>query len=68
MQRISPDSSSKVQLQIMLHDERSSNFHFASAKGRDYQFNQRDEVKNLLAQLIPAHRNKVNREIEEKTK
>ncbi|XP_065070784.1 general transcription factor IIH subunit 1-like [Rhopilema esculentum] len=68
VQRISPDSSSKVQLQIMLHDERSSNFHFASPKGRDYQFKQRDEVKNLLAQLIPAHRNKVNREIEEKTK
>jgi len=68
VQRISPDSSSKVQLQIMLHSEKSFNFHFASPKGRDHQFKQRDEVKNLLAQLIPAHRNKVNREIEEKSK
>lgn len=68
VQRISPDSSSKVQLQILLTTEKSFNFHFASAKGREYQFKQRDEVKNMLAQLIPAHRNKVNREIEEKTR
>eukprot|EP00794_Sanderia_malayensis_P018270 gene18270-20090_t len=68
VQRISPDSSSKVQLQIVLLDDKSYNFHFASKKGRDYEFKKRNQVKELLAQLIPASRVKVNKDIEEKSR
>jgi len=68
VQRISPETSSKVQLQIVLHNDTSSNFHFANPKGRAAQVKERDEVKDMLAQLIPVHRQKMNKDLEEKNK
>ncbi|XP_065647449.1 general transcription factor IIH subunit 1 isoform X1 [Hydra vulgaris] len=68
MQRISPESSSKVQLQIVLHTESSYNFQFVNPKGRAAQLKNRNEIKDLLAELIPAHREKANKDLEEKNK
>ena len=68
MQRISPESSSKVQLQIVLHSESSYNFQFVNPKGRAAQLKNRNEIKDLLAELIPAHREKANKDLEEKNK
>ncbi|XP_046864064.1 general transcription factor IIH subunit 1-like isoform X2 [Xenia sp. Carnegie-2017] len=66
VQRISPEGSSKIQLQTVLHDGNSYSFHFVNPLGNERK--DRDEVKDLLAQLIPAHRNKANKDLEEKTK
>jgi len=68
VQRISPESSSKVQLQIVLNDDSSHNFHFASDKGRSAQCVERNEIKDQLAELIPLHRNKSSKDLEEKNK
>lgn len=68
VQRISPETSSKVQLQIVLHNDTSYNFHFANPNGRDNQLNDRNQMKDLLAELIPAHRHKANKDLEEKNK
>ena len=68
MQRVSPEGSSKVQLQTVLHDGNSYSFHFVNNSSAGAERRDRDEVKDLLAQLIPAHRKKANKELEEKTK
>ena len=68
VQRISPETSSKVQLQVVLHDESSHSFHFTNSKGRDIQMKERDSIKDLLAELIPKHRHKANKDLEEKNK
>lgn len=67
VQRISPEGSSKIQIQLVLHDGNSFTFQFTS----DPQVNakkERDDTKDLLAQLIPAHRKKANKELEEKNR
>jgi hypothetical protein len=68
VQRISPEGSSKIQLQIVLHDGNSYSFHFVNNSYPGSERKERDEVKDLLAQLIPAHRKKANKDLEEKTK
>lgn len=68
VQRISPETSSKVQLQILLKDDSSHNFHFSNDKGRAMQMQERNVVKDLLAELIPLHRDRANKELEEKEK
>ena len=68
VQRISPEGSSKVQLQVVKHDGSSFSFHFANPEGRDKQLSERNDVKDQLAQLIPAHRHKANKELEAKNK
>ncbi len=65
-QKISPDSKEKVQLQIIMHDGSAGTFHFANAKGRPAQVQDREGVKELLQQLLPKFRKKVNSELEEK--
>lgn len=68
VQRISPEGSSKVQLQTVLHDGNSYSFHFTNNCFPDAEKRDRDEVKDLLSQLIPAHRIKANKELEEKNR
>ncbi|EDO49292.1 predicted protein [Nematostella vectensis] len=64
VQRISPEGSSKVQLQVVLHDNSSYSIHFTGQNAKK----ERDDVKELLAQLIPAHRKKASKELEEKNR
>lgn len=68
VQRISPETSSKVQLQIVLQDDASNNFHFSNPKGRATQMQERNVIKDLLAELIPLHRQKATKDLEEKNK
>jgi len=67
VQRISPEGSSKVQIQLVLHDGNSFTFQFTSEPQANAK-KERDEAKDLLAQLIPAHRKKANKELEEKNR
>ncbi|XP_015123540.1 general transcription factor IIH subunit 1 [Diachasma alloeum] len=68
IQKISPDGKSKIQLQLVLHDGTSSTFHFVNKSGQEAQVKDRDDVKELLQQLLPKFKRKVNKEIEEKKK
>lgn len=68
VQRISPESSSKVQLQVVFHNDSSYNFHFMNTAGRPAQVKDRDEIKEMLAELIPQHRQKANKDLEEKNR
>ncbi|XP_014670088.1 PREDICTED: general transcription factor IIH subunit 1-like [Priapulus caudatus] len=68
MQKISPEGKSKVQLQIVLHDGGSTTFHFNNPEGEQAQRKDRNEVKELLIQLLPRFKLKVNKELEEKNR
>ncbi|XP_068717485.1 general transcription factor IIH subunit 1-like [Montipora capricornis] len=67
VQRISPEGSSKIQIQLVLHDGNTFTFQFTS-EPQAHAKKERDEAKDLLAQLIPAHRKKANKELEEKNR
>jgi len=67
VQRISPEASSKVQIQLVLHDGNNFTFQFTNDSPVNAK-KERDEIKELLAQLIPAHRKKANKELEEKNR
>lgn len=64
MQKISPEGKPKIQLQVVLHDGNSSTFHFVSKNA----IPDRDKVKELVHQLMPNFRRKVDKELEEKNK
>ena len=66
MQKISPEGKSKIQLQVVLHDGQSSTFHFVNSRELEAQIQDRDQVKELLQQLLPKFKRKVNKELEEK--
>ncbi|XP_065836051.1 general transcription factor IIH subunit 1-like [Oscarella lobularis] len=66
-QKISPEASSKVQLQIVLHEGASATFHFAKAS-REAALQERNMVKDMLVRLIQQHKPKPNKELEEKTR
>lgn len=68
MQKISPDGKSKVQLQVLLHSGSATTFHFTNPLGQEYQLKDRNDVKELLQQLLPKFKRKVNKELEEKNK
>ncbi|XP_029644248.1 general transcription factor IIH subunit 1 [Octopus sinensis] len=68
VQKISPGSKEKVQLQILMHDGTANTFHFNHSQGREAQIRDRDAIKELLQQLLPQFRQKVNSELEEKNK
>ncbi|XP_074659890.1 general transcription factor IIH subunit 1-like [Tubulanus polymorphus] len=68
VQKISPDSKEKVQLQIILHDNGANTFQFNNPAGRAAQIKDRDAVKELLQKLLPNFRRKVNSELEEKNR
>lgn len=68
MQKISPEGKPKVQLQAVLHDGNSSTFHFVNRNGQQAQIADRDKVKELLQQLLPNFKRKVDKELEEKNR
>lgn len=68
MQKISPEGKPKVQLQVVLHDGNSSTFHFVNRNGLQAQLSDRDKVKELLQQLLPNFKRKVDKELEEKNR
>ncbi|XP_055337553.1 general transcription factor IIH subunit 1-like [Paramacrobiotus metropolitanus] len=68
MQKISAEGKSKVQLQIILQNDESFNFHFINAKGQADQLKDRNSVKELLMQLLPKFKRKINKELEDKNK
>ncbi|XP_076471070.1 general transcription factor IIH subunit 1-like [Babylonia areolata] len=68
VQKISPDSKDKVQLQVVMHDGSASTFQFANPKGRPAQQADRDAVKELLQQLLPQFKRKISSELEVKNR
>ncbi|XP_055937421.1 general transcription factor IIH subunit 1-like [Argiope bruennichi] len=66
MQKISPDGKSKVQLQVVLHSGDNTTFHFVNPMGSSWQLQDRNSVKELLQQLLPKFKRKINKELEEK--
>lgn len=67
-QKISPEGSSKIQLQIVLHRGNSSKFQFVNHDGPPSQLKDRDAAKELLQQLLPRFRSRANKELEQKNK
>ena len=65
-QKISTEGKVKIQLQIVLHDDTSSTFHFVSPTGPEQQLKDRDQVKDMLGVLLPKFKQKINQELEEK--
>lgn len=68
LQKISPEGKPKVQLQLVLHDGNSTTFHFVNKSGQAAQLSDRDKVKELLQQLLPNFKRKVDKELEEKNR
>lgn len=68
MQKISPDGKPKVQLQVVLNNTNNTTFHFVNRNGMEAQIQDRDKVKELLQQLLPNFKLKVDKELEEKNK
>ena len=66
-QKISPEGKPKIQLQVVL-DSGSDTFHFVNPNGIQSQLNDRNEVKELLQQLLPKFKRKLSKEIEEKSR
>lgn len=57
-----------MQLQLVLHDGNSTTFHFVNKAGQAAQLSDRDKVKELLQQLLPNFKRKVDKELEEKNR
>lgn len=68
VQKISPEGKPKVQLQVVLHDNNNTTFHFVNRNGMEAQIQDRDKVKELLQQLLPNFKRKVDKELEEKNR
>lgn len=68
VQRISPDTKEKVQLQLLLLDGASYTFHFTHPSGKNQQLEDRNSVKELLQQLLPKFKDKVTLELEAKNR
>lgn len=68
MQKISPEGKPKIQLQLVMNDGNSSTFHFVNSDGLQAQIEDRDKVKNLLQQLLPNFKRKVDRALGEKNR
>lgn len=68
MQKISPEGKPKIQLQVVLHDNTTSTFQFVNRQGPAAAIKERDQVKDLLVQLLPKFKRKVNKELEEKNR
>ncbi|XP_033102640.1 general transcription factor IIH subunit 1-like [Anneissia japonica] len=67
-QKISPEGKPKIQLQIVLHDDKAATFLFNNQEGQSAQLQDRNSVKELLQQLLPKFKNKTNKELEEKNR
>ena len=68
VQKISAEGKSKIQLQVVLHDGNSSTFHFVNKNGQQAQIEDRDKVKELILQILPNFKRKVDKELEDKNK
>lgn len=68
VQKISPDTKEKVQLQLVMHNGEANTFHFRNTAGRDSQVADREKVKEHLQRLLPQFRSKINSELERKHK
>lgn len=68
VQKISPEGKAKIQLQVVLHDNTTSTFQFVNRQGPAAAIRERDQVKDLLVQLLPKFKRKVNKELEEKNR
>jgi len=68
VQKISPEGKAKIQLQVVLHDGAANTFQFVNRGGVQAQIKDRDEVKELLVQLLPKFKRKVDKELEEKNR
>ena len=49
-----------------MHDDSSATFHFVSTSGQQQQTKERDQVKDLLAELLPKFRQKISKDLEDK--
>jgi transcription initiation factor TFIIH subunit 1 len=67
-QKISTEGKSKIQLQVVLHNDKAFTFHFISPSGPQKQLKDRDQVKDMLAALLPKYKQKISNELEEKKK
>lgn len=67
-QKISPEGKSKIQLQVVLYSSGASTFHFINPLGEQDQKKDRNDVKELLQQLLPKFRSKITKELEEKNR
>ena len=65
-QKISTEGKAKIQLQVVLHDDTSSVFHFINPAGSTKQLEDRDKVKDLLVSLLPKFKQKISKELEDK--
>ncbi|OTF80704.1 general transcription factor IIH subunit 1-like protein, partial [Euroglyphus maynei] len=66
-QKISPEGKPKIQLQIVLANG-SDTFHFVNPKGQQSQLEDRNQVKEILQQMLPLFRRKMSQEMEQKWK
>lgn len=67
-QKISPEGKPKIQLQLVLHSGDSPTFHFVNPGGPGAQLKDRNDVKELLQQLLPQFKRKLAKDMEEKQK
>lgn len=67
-QKISPDTKDKIQLQVVFTAGGANTFHFNNPGGRSAQIADRDAVKELLQQMLPRFKPKINNELAEKNR
>lgn len=65
-QKISPEGKPKIQLQLQLHSGEAPTFHFVHPDGPPVQLQLRNDVKELLQQLLPKFKRKITKELEDK--
>lgn len=68
MQKISPEGKPKIQLQLVLHDGNNSTFHFVNKAGPQRQASDREKAKDLIQQILPNFKRKIDSDLEEKNK
>lgn len=66
-QKISQEGKTKIQLQVVLLNGESRTFHFADAD-RNSAKEKRDRVKDILADMLPRFRRRIDKELEEKNR
>lgn len=66
-QKISPEGKPKIQLQVVLANG-SDTFHFVNPNGIQRQLEDRNQVKELLQQMLPLFKRKISQEMEQKWK
>ena len=66
MQKISSEAKAKVQLQVVLNNNESTTFRFVNPEGQQAQVANRNQVKDLLMNLLPKFKKKISNDLEEK--